>query len=55
MTGPPDYDKFGFLRRQPSARVELVEGAGHSMKGDRPVEVAALIAEFIETDVSSIE
>jgi pimeloyl-ACP methyl ester carboxylesterase len=55
MTGSPDYDEFEFLRRQPSARVELVEGAGHGMQGDRPVELAALIAEFIETDVSSIE
>ena len=30
------------LRRQPSARVVRVEGAGHSIQGDKPVELAAL-------------
>ena len=28
-------------RRVPSARVERVEGAGHSVQGDKPVELAA--------------
>jgi pimeloyl-ACP methyl ester carboxylesterase len=30
-------------RRQPNISVEVVEGAGHSVQGDRPVELAALI------------
>ena len=35
------------LRRLPSARVEHVEGAGHSIQGDKPVELAALLADFV--------
>jgi pimeloyl-ACP methyl ester carboxylesterase len=35
------------LTRQPAARVEHVAGAGHSVQGDRPVELAALIHSFI--------
>jgi pimeloyl-ACP methyl ester carboxylesterase len=35
------------LTRQPTARVEHVEGAGHSIQGDRPVELAQLIHSFI--------
>jgi pimeloyl-ACP methyl ester carboxylesterase len=35
------------LTRQPTARVEHVEGAGHSVQGDRPVELAQLIHSFI--------
>ena len=35
------------LARQPAARVEHVEGAGHSIQGDRPVELARLIHSFI--------
>ena len=35
------------LARQPAARVEHVAGAGHSVQGDRPVELAALIHSFI--------
>jgi len=35
------------LARRPDARVEHVEGAGHSVQGDRPVELAALIHSFI--------
>lgn len=31
----------------PSARIERVEGAGHSIQGDKPVELAALIADFV--------
>jgi pimeloyl-ACP methyl ester carboxylesterase len=30
----------------PDARVETVEGSGHSIQGDRPLELARLIAEF---------
>jgi pimeloyl-ACP methyl ester carboxylesterase len=42
-----DADEAELRRRQPSARVELVEGAGHSIQGDRPVELAALLADFV--------
>ena len=35
-------------RRQPDARVELVDGAGHSIQGDRPLELAALLADFVD-------
>ena len=43
-----DDDEAELLRRQPGARVEHVEGAGHSVQGDRPVELAALIADFVD-------
>jgi len=35
------------LARRPDARVEPVAGAGHSVQGDRPVELADLIQSFI--------
>src|SRR5688572_13490599 len=35
------------LARQSGARIEPVAGAGHSVQGDRPVELAALIHSFI--------
>ena len=41
-----DKDEEELLRRQPKARVEHVEGAGHSVQGDKPVELATLIADF---------
>ena len=34
-------------RRLPTAEVAHVEGAGHSVQGDRPLELAALIADFV--------
>jgi pimeloyl-ACP methyl ester carboxylesterase len=34
-------------RRLPGAQVRHVEGAGHSVQGDRPVELARLIDEFV--------
>ncbi len=37
------------VRRQPNARIEHVEGAGHSVQGDKPVELAALIADFLDS------
>jgi pimeloyl-ACP methyl ester carboxylesterase len=43
-----DADEAELLRRQPTARVEHVEGAGHSVQGDKPLELAALIADFAE-------
>ena len=35
------------LRRQPAAEVVVVDGAGHSVQGDRPLELGALIADFV--------
>jgi pimeloyl-ACP methyl ester carboxylesterase len=42
-----DADESALLRRRPDARVEHIEGAGHSVQGDKPVELAALIADFV--------
>ncbi|MEI6496130.1 MAG: alpha/beta hydrolase, partial [Actinomycetota bacterium] len=39
-----DDDVAEARRRQPEVRVELVDGAGHSVQGDRPLELAAIIA-----------
>jgi pimeloyl-ACP methyl ester carboxylesterase len=40
-------DEAELRRRRPDARIEHVEGAGHSVQGDQPVELARLIADFI--------
>jgi pimeloyl-ACP methyl ester carboxylesterase len=42
-----DEDEAEARRRQPDLRVESVDGAGHSIQGDRPVELAALIDDFV--------
>jgi pimeloyl-ACP methyl ester carboxylesterase len=39
-----DEDVAELLRRRPDARVEVFEGAGHSIQGDKPVELAAALA-----------
>jgi pimeloyl-ACP methyl ester carboxylesterase len=41
-----DGDETELRRRQPGVRVETVEGAGHSIQGDRPLELAALLRDF---------
>jgi pimeloyl-ACP methyl ester carboxylesterase len=41
-----DEDVAELLRRQPTATVVGVEGAGHSVQGDRPLELAAIIRDF---------
>ena len=41
-----DNDVAEVKRRQPSAEVVVVEGAGHSIQGDKPLELAALIERF---------
>jgi pimeloyl-ACP methyl ester carboxylesterase len=38
-----DDDIAECRRRQPDVRVEVVDGAGHSVQGDRPLELAALV------------
>lgn len=42
-----DADEAELLRRRPDARVEHVAGAGHSVQGDAPLELAALLADFV--------
>jgi pimeloyl-ACP methyl ester carboxylesterase len=41
-----DNDVAELKRRQPDAEVVVFEGAGHSIQGDKPIELAALIARF---------
>ena len=40
-----DVDEL--VRRRPDAVVEVVEGAGHSVQGDRPLELAGLLLGFL--------
>ena len=42
-----DEDVAEFHRRRPDDAVVVVEGAGHSIQGDKPLELAAIIAEFV--------
>jgi pimeloyl-ACP methyl ester carboxylesterase len=42
-----DDDEAELLRRLPSARVVHFDQAGHSVQGDSPVELAAVIEEFV--------
>ena len=42
-----DEDVEEWRRRQPASDVVVVEGAGHSVQGDKPVELAALIERFV--------
>jgi pimeloyl-ACP methyl ester carboxylesterase len=42
-----DADVAELVRRQPTCRVVGVEGAGHSIQGDRPLELAAILSEFL--------
>lgn len=43
-----DEDVAELERRRPDVRVEVVEGAGHSIQGDRPVELARLIQSLLD-------
>jgi pimeloyl-ACP methyl ester carboxylesterase len=42
-----DDDVTELLRRQPTCQVIGVEGAGHSIQGDRPLELAAILSDFL--------
>jgi pimeloyl-ACP methyl ester carboxylesterase len=42
-----DEDVEELLRRQPTAQVVTVDGAGHSIQGDQPLELARLLADFL--------
>jgi pimeloyl-ACP methyl ester carboxylesterase len=41
-----DADEAELSRRLPGARVERVAEAGHSVQGDAPLELAALLEDF---------
>jgi pimeloyl-ACP methyl ester carboxylesterase len=41
-----DEDEAELLRRNPRAAIVHVEGAGHSIQGDQPLELAALLERF---------
>ncbi len=42
-----DADVDELLRRQPTAAIVGVEGAGHSVQGDRPLELAGILDSFL--------
>jgi pimeloyl-ACP methyl ester carboxylesterase len=42
-----DDDVAELERRRPGTEVVVVDGAGHSIQGDRPLELAALIRRFV--------
>lgn len=42
-----DADVAELLRRRPNADVVVVDGAGHSIQGDRPVELTALLRDLL--------
>ena len=42
-----DEDVEEFRRRQPDVAVTTVDGAGHSIQGDRPVELATLVEDLL--------
>jgi pimeloyl-ACP methyl ester carboxylesterase len=47
-----DDDERAVVSRLPSARVVRVTGAGHSLQGDTPLELAAIIAGFTGPDAT---
>ena len=42
-----DADEARLRELQPTARIERVEGAGHSVQGDQPLVLAELLSDFI--------
>ena len=42
-----EADVAEFCRRQPQGVVVVIDGAGHSIQGDRPLELAQAIAQFL--------
>jgi pimeloyl-ACP methyl ester carboxylesterase len=45
-----DEDIAEMQRRLPTIRVEVVDGAGHAIQSDRPLELARLIEDFVPAD-----
>ncbi len=46
-----DADVAEWMRRLPGTVHEVVDGAGHSIQGDRPIELVALIEDLLRTPV----
>ena len=46
-----DADVAEWMRRLPGTVHEVVDGAGHSIQGDRPLELVALIEDLLRTPV----
>jgi pimeloyl-ACP methyl ester carboxylesterase len=42
-----DEDVSELMRRNPRARVNVVEGAGHSVQGDKPLELAEILRSLL--------
>jgi pimeloyl-ACP methyl ester carboxylesterase len=42
-----DDDVAEYRRRRPDVRIEVVDGAGHSVQSDKPLVLAALIEQFV--------
>jgi pimeloyl-ACP methyl ester carboxylesterase len=42
-----DDDVAELRRRQPSVEVVVVDGAGHSVQGDKPLELAGLLRRWV--------
>lgn len=42
-----DEDIEGVKKYYPSAEIVVVDGAGHSVQGDRPIEMAAHLRRFV--------
>ena len=42
-----DDDVAELRRRQPTAEVVVIDGAGHSVQGDRPLELAHLLLRWV--------
>jgi pimeloyl-ACP methyl ester carboxylesterase len=47
-----DADVAELQRRRPDSVVHVVDGAGHSVQGDRPLELAALVQRELVTRAS---
>jgi pimeloyl-ACP methyl ester carboxylesterase len=44
-----DDDIAEWMRRQPDTTHVVVDGAGHSIQGDQPIEMARLIGDLLAT------
>ena len=42
-----DADEAEFRRRRPADRVITVDGAGHSIQGDKPLELASILDDYL--------
>jgi pimeloyl-ACP methyl ester carboxylesterase len=43
-----DDDVAEARRRQPEIDIQVIDGAGHSVQGDRPVELAAVLTDLLD-------